>query len=490
MSSRSCFSSSTISGIVVLTVLATICSVALLLYLLFGLKRGRDRYGNRLLKRFALHSHIASPPPTAASCSPVGDKSVSGDDNNASIRRPERKLRSSPNSPPPISPSAQNEKKDGEEPTVDRLPSAKLLTSGDDQPTITIRSTDLDLFEVKLENSHTGTEVCLIPKTVSKLNGGQLKLLSISVEGLEFPTIEKVLNAARGALLVCTSYPGDVRLDGMSTPFCLPHPLPSPPEHCVVDMEPLNIDTPNVQLLYVDSSAQVTPRLLDNVSPPPEPETISIAVQVGDELADSQLYHTAYGSDISDVSDTEEVPVGKEEPCDCHVKPRIFDLPIFYRNINIGDEIAMAKRPEEAIKKGLSRSVPNLQEALSNPTVLRGNTENVELCLQDGAGENLMQALNVQEILDFIDNMNLHLTVDGSGSDGAQSAGDTQMDDEQWEHAIYAALKPSVAESEDAALTKEHQQKLNYFQQQFKQQCEDLEQLGISIKAPIAQVKV
>ncbi|KFD55795.1 hypothetical protein M513_03234 [Trichuris suis] len=540
MSPKSCFSSSTISGIVVLTVLATVCSVALLLYLLFGLKQGRDRYGNRLLQKLALHNNVPSaPPPSAAgaACSPVNDKTINTFTEQSTSHFPEmgtkelnfefvcvtpmrfywtESLRSLPNSPPPVCPSTPTEEKkemkSDEEMKLDALHSAKSFPSADNQETFTIRATDLDHFELRLENSHCGSEVCLVPKAANTLNGtqvhsglsvskelscrldGQLKLLSISLEGLEFPTVERVLNAAQGALLVCTSHPGNVELRQMlASPVFLPRSLPSPLEHCIVDMEPLNVETPNLELLRVDCSAQVTPRLQDSISASDEPDMVSIAVQVGDELTESHLYHTAYGSDISDVSDNEEAVVSsapyREEPNDHLAKRSVFDFPIFYRPINIGEDIALANRPEEVIKKGLSRSVPNLQEALSASPAMNSNAENVELSLQHEASENLMQALNVQEILDFIDNMNQHLTVDGNNSDGVQSTTDHQMDDEQWEQAIYATLKPTVIENEDTELSEEHQKKLNYFQEQFKQQCEELEQLGIAIKPSIPRVK-
>ncbi|KAL1239857.1 CC-adding tRNA nucleotidyltransferase [Trichinella spiralis] len=478
--SRVCLTPTAMFGVIMLTFIATLSMAMLALYLLIGIKQGREKCGIKLLKKFVPeNSTLSSSDPFQL----TKVKTINEIGTNTSI-------------------ADQTERSEMFCAQVVLNEEETSKEKSDDVQMFSLLAKDLDRIHFMLNGKQFYTEQSCEDKPTN------VKLISLDLENMDEETARKILTMASCSKVivqvptVCSSL---LSVDENLGKLCKreAEKIASFPFQSEL-MENSSTDEKAVQTSASDNNK---PILTNSISIEAITRTENAATQVEEESVISKLTTT---DNLPNVEDTDQAVV-ELGPTDDGDKEDSRTLDDMSKSIyGLLDECQFAKMPfnfaYSSVLDDQCKSTPNwnhsgkvlpdsgnkldlnelksvIPEADQHLLDIAGKLANKVQCPQaDGSEQS--DELKTGDILTLITLINRSANhparikqVDSSNDENNPLANTG----DNWEDVLTKALKPDSTSSEVVELTEEHQRRLHFHRERFARQREELLALGIDV---------
>ncbi|KRZ06276.1 hypothetical protein T11_18075 [Trichinella zimbabwensis] len=493
--SRVCLTPTAIFGVILLTFVATLSLAMLALYLLIGIKQGREKCGIKLLKKFVPeNSTPSSPDPFQL----TKVKTINEIGTNTSIRRPDRKVRNvlcSSSSMHAAFQQAESTDANGE----------KSNSKSDDVQMFSLLAKDLDRIHFMLNGKQFYAEQSC-DESDKPTN---VKLISLDLENMDEETARKILTMASCSKVivqvptVCSSL---LSVDENLGKLCKreAEKIASFPFQSRLMEENTSTDEKSVQ---TSASDNIKPILINSVSIEAITSTQNAATQV-----EESVISTLTTENLPNVEEFDH-PVVELGPVDDGDKEDSRTLDEMSKSIyGLLDECQFAKMPfnfayssgpddqcksrpnwnhngkvmpDSGNKLDLNELKSVIPEADQHLLDIAGKLANKVQCSPKDESEQ-PDELKTGDILALI-------TLINRSANHPASIKQVNSNDENnlltntgdnWEDVLTKALKPHSTSSEVVELTEEHQRRLHFYKERFARQREELLALGIDVPCP------
>ncbi|KRX65489.1 hypothetical protein T09_6846 [Trichinella sp. T9] len=502
--SRVCLTPTAMFGVIMLTFIATLSMAMLALYLLVGIKQGREKCGIKLLKKFVPENSTL---PSSDPFQLTKVKTINEIGTNTSIRRPDRKVRNVQCSSSSIHAAfeqAESTDANGQKSSSEVVLNEEEMSKekSDDVQMFSLLAKDLDRIHFMLNGKQFYTEQSCEDKPTN------VKLISLDLENMDEVTARKILTMASCSKVivqvptVCSSL---LSVDENLGKLCKreAEKIASFPFQSEL-MENSSTDEKAIQTSASDNNK---PILTNSISIEAITRTENAATQVEEEDIISKLTTT---DNLPSVEDTDQAVV-ELGPTDDGDKEDSRTLDDMSKSIyGLLDECQFAKMPfnfaYSSVPDDQCKSTPNwnhsgkvlpnsgnkldlnelksvIPEADQHLLDIAGKLANKVQCPQaDGSEQS--DELKTGDILTLITLINRSANhparikqVDSSNDENNPLANTG----DNWEDVLTKALKPDSTSSEVVELTEEHRRRLHFHRERFARQREELLALGIDV---------
>ncbi|KRY84658.1 hypothetical protein T4D_17185 [Trichinella pseudospiralis] len=516
--SRVCLTPAAIFGVILLTFVATLSLAMLALYLLIGIKQGREKCGIKLLKKFVPeNSTLSSPDPFQL----TKVKTINEIGTNTSIRRPDRKIRNVLCSSSSInaafqqaeSTGANGEKSsskvvlDEEETSKEKASELISYCESDDVQMFSLLAKDLDRIHFMLNGKQFYAE----QSSDESEKPTNVKLISLDLENMDEETARKILTTASCSKVivqvptVCSSL---LSVDENLGKVCKgeAEKIASFPFQSRLMEENSSTDEKAVQTSASDNDK---PILINSVSIEAIIPTQNAATQMEESVISTlttenlpnveEFDHAVVQLDPIDDGDQEDSRTLDEMSKSIYGlldECQFAKMPFNFAYSSSGPDDQCKSRPnwnhngkvipDTGNKLDLNELKSVIPEADQHLLDIAGKLANKVQCAPKDASDQADE-LKSGDILALITLINR--SANHSASMKQVNSNDQQNNlltntSDNWEDVLTKALKPHSTSSEVVELTEEQQRRLHFYKERFARQREELLALGIDVPCP------